>query len=109
MVYIRMLSALTGCRKTRSARAAENYLNDTESRPQNDEVFFRVWIVIVTNLLCWIPLCLCMFILWPKDKKPNKDCDNFEKLVNMYGDLSSATFCMVSFNSITKPYPYSMN
>ena len=110
IAYIRILAALTSCTCIVSAHNTENVNADMEtSRPQNDDVFFRISIVIATNLLCWIPLCLCMFILRPNVRKPNRNCDNFEKLVNKYKSLNLATFCMVSFNSIINPYVYSMN
>ena len=89
IAYIRMLSAITGCTCIASTNNTENVNADIEtSRPQNDNVFFRISIVIVTNLLCWIPLCLCMFILRPKVNKSNGDCDEYEKLVNIYRDIS---------------------
>ena len=110
VAYIRILAALTGCRKIKCTRAAQISPNNIEtSRPQNDDVFFRISIVIATNLLCWIPLCLCIFIFRPKDKKSYGDCDDFEKVVSIYRNVDLATFCMVSFNSIINPYLYSMN
>ena len=110
IAYIRILSAITGCTCVVCTHNIENVNAGIEtSRPQNDKVFFRISIVIVTNLLCWIPLCLCMFTLRPKVRKPNGDCDSIEKLVNIHRDISLATFCMVSLNSIINPYLYSMN
>ena len=110
IAYIRTLAALTSCTCVVSTHNTENVNADIEtSRPQNDKVFFRISIVIATNLLCWIPLCLCMLILRPILRKPNGDCDNFAKVMNMYRYLGLATFCMVSFNSIINPYLYSMN
>ena len=110
VAYIRMLWAITSCTCVVSTHNTENVNAGIEtSRPQNDKVFFRISIVIVTNLLCWIPLCLCMFILRPKVKKPNGDCDNFENFVNTHRNIGLATFCMVSINSIINPYLYSMN
>ena len=109
IAYIRILLAITSCTCVASTHGTENVNADMEtSRPQNDKVFFRISIVIVTNLLCWIPLCLCMFILRPKDYKCNGDCDNSAK-VDLYRNISLVTFCMVSINSIINPYLYSMN
>ena len=110
IAYIRILAAITGCTCDVSTRHTKNVNAGIEaSRPQNDKVFFRISIVIATNLLCWIPLCLFMFIVRPNVKKPNGDCDNCEKVVYIYGNVSSATFCMVLFNSIINPYLYSIN
>ena len=109
IAYIRMLLAITSCTCVVSTHGTENVNADMQTnRPQNDKVFFRISIVIVTNLLCWIPLCLCMFILRPKDYKCNGDYDNSAK-VDLYRNISLATFCMVSINSIINPYLYSMN
>ena len=110
IAYIRMLLAITSCTCVACTHDTENVNADIEtSRPQNDQVFFRISIVIVTNLLCWIPLCLFMFTVRPKVRKSSGDCDDYEKIVNMYRSLSLAAFCMVSINSIINPYLYSMN
>ena len=71
--------------------------------------FLRITIIIATNLLCWIPLCLSMFVIWSDVGSRTENCENSHNVLNVLSAISLATLCLVSCNSVINPYIYSMN
>jgi len=81
-----------------------NNNNDVRAA-ENNAVFKRISIIIFTDLMCWIPLCIASLILWHSRNNAKNRHDILKGLL----PLQTAMLILVSFNSILNPYIYSFH
>jgi len=67
-------------------------------------MFTRITFVVLTNLLCWIPLCIASLVIW---HFPRDFLRDGEQLFTAFIQLQMSTLFVVTFNSILNPYIYS--
>ena len=78
---------------------------------ENNEILRRLLFIIVTDFLCWIPICVTAFYFYLENSyhsfrksSEHKNCNiNFSTLV----DMSFAVLALMPINSVINPYLYS--
>ena len=71
---------------------------------ENREIFRRISIIMITDLMCWIPLCITSLIIW---KFSDIIIQNREDYLATIIPFQTATLILVPLNSIVNPYIYS--
>ena len=79
-----------GCRQRNAARLAENRT-----------LFTRISIIILTDIMCWIPVCITSLVIW------RFPVQNRKELIEIGIVLYGVTLFLVPLNSILNPYIYS--
>jgi len=79
--------------------------NDVRSA-ENNAVFKRISIIIFTDLMCWISLCIASLVLWHFSSNHSQNRRDF--LTNLLS-FQTAMLVLVSINSILNPYIYSFH
>ena len=82
-------------RKTNPVRSAENR-----------RMFKRLSFIVLTDLMCWIPLCITSLVVW---HFPSTIVQNWEELNARAFPFQITMLILVPFNSILNPYIYSCN
>ena len=68
--------------------------------PENQRLFRRISIVVATDLLCWLPICITSLLFWTSDEL-------FSSPVQSSIDFQTILIFVMSINSICNPYIYS--
>ena len=71
---------------------------------ENRKIFKRISFIVLTNLLCWIPLCIASLVVW---HYPTTIVHNFNALFSTWIPFPIVMLTIVPFNSILNPYIYS--
>ena len=79
-----------GCRQRNAARLAENRT-----------LFTRISIILLTDIMCWIPVCITSLVIW------RFPVQNRKELIEIGIVLYGVTLFLVPLNSILNPYIYS--
>ena len=87
-----------------------NLLTENSARNvENRQVFKRISLIVVTDLMCWIPLCIGLLTIWGLPFE-----EAFKLLGSSPEDYLTATFLIetvlliaVALNSVQNPYIYS--
>jgi len=72
---------------------------------ENKKIFKRISLVLITDLLCWIPLCLISLIIWCISSFKEIDLIRYVYEKGIFIDFSF--LILLSVNSILNPYLYS--
>ena len=67
---------------------------------ENRKVFWRISLIVATDLLLWIPLCIICFIAW-------KSFSHYSVFLKFHRNIQLAILCVVPLNSLINPYIYS--
>ena len=70
---------------------------------EDQKMFFLIFIVVITDLLCWIPLCALCFVFW-LELFNDIGSSIYEEL---YKNTEKAILWIVPLNSVLNPYIYS--
>ena len=68
---------------------------------ENREIFRRISIIVITDLICWIPLCITSLIIW---KISNATVISWEEYLAIAVPFQTATLILVPVNSVANPY-----
>ena len=71
---------------------------------ENRKIFKRISFIVLTNLLCWIPLCIASLVVW---HYPSTNVHNVNQLFSTLIPFQIVMLTMVPFNSLLNPYIYS--
>ena len=72
---------------------------------ENRKVFKRISFIVVTDLICWMPLCIASLIVW---HFPIFDTVNtLEEYLEIVIPFQITTLILIPFNSIINPFIYS--
>jgi len=78
--------------------------NNTSPRSkENKELICRITVIIVSNLVCWIPLCIAAIIIGHNPIATSNGVDFLHTLLS----IQTAMLFVVPFNSILNPHIYS--
>ena len=91
------------CEKVLSNAAFFHEANSLRTA-ENQEMFKRISFIVLTDLLCWIPLCIASLVIWRFPAKIHR-----EELLEIAIPFQITTSIVVPFNSILNPYIYSCN
>ena len=72
---------------------------------ENQKLFCRMFIVIVTDILCWIPLCVLFFVFW---FEPIEEIGK-PMFSHLHQNFQIAVLWIIPLNSILNPYIYSFH
>ena len=89
------------CRK--SERSTGNQETQSIRNNENQTMFQRIAFVVISDLLCWLPVCFLSLVLWNPDMLPWKHNEYLEVVIN----VQSAMIFLVPINSIINPFTYS--
>ena len=99
------------CKKCTICFSFNNLLHNTIVGPtnavrsvENRRIFKRITIVMITDAMCWIPLCIASLIVW---KFADVAVLDWEKYVAIAVPFQSALLVVVPLNSIVNPHIYS--
>ena len=110
IAYIVILYKVSGLKKIRKVLLAlakkrtlhntRHHFNDRRNE-ENKTMFIRIALIIITDLITWMPICLISlsFYEFPFREKPD-----FLRLHNM---IQVVVLILIPFNSIINPYIYS--
>ena len=81
--------------------------NKTPSKKdvENEKVLRRISIVVVTDIMCWLPLCLTSLTFWVPTNSP----DRSSIFLHTFVTIQSVMLIVIPFNSIVNPYIYSFH
>ena len=71
---------------------------------ENRRIFKRISIIMITNVMSWIPLCIASLIIW---KVADEAVLDWQKRRAIAVSFQSALLVVVPLNSIINPYIYS--
>ena len=71
---------------------------------ENKKLFRRISFIVITNLLCWIPLCIAALVI---SQLSIKDSNDGSYLLTTVLSFETAMMLLVPLNSILNPYIYS--
>ena len=99
------------CKKCRICFSFNNLLHNTNAGPantmrsvENRKIFKRISIIMITDVMCWIPLCITSLIIW---KFADVTAIDWEEHVVTAIPFQTALSVVVPLNSIVNPYIYS--
>ena len=78
---------------------------------ENNKIYLRLFLVIVTDFLCWVPICVTALYFYFKD--PYDSDGNSSEHVNCndkmstFYSMSVAVLVLIPINSVINPYLYS--
>ena len=80
---------------------------------ENESMFRRVFVIVFTDFVCWIPICLFSLLYFIKvHYLKNKGCEissQFCSDLDLYYTFQTAVCAIVPLNSVINPYIYSFN
>ena len=74
---------------------------------ENNKIYFHLFLVIVTDFLCWIPICVTAFYYYFSDHM-SSESENCE-MASTFFKMSCAVLVLMPINSVINPYLYSWN
>ena len=99
-------------------RPKSNKVFDSSMRKQsqrsfeNKNMFKRVVFVIVTDFLCWVPICLISMIFFIESSASDIQCSSRQHTctnLTLYHGIQIAIFYVIPINSSINPYVYSFH
>ena len=72
---------------------------------ENNKIYLQLFLVIATDFLCWIPICVTAFYYYFSDhmSSESKNCDR----ASAFFKMSCAVLILMPINSVINPYLYS--
>lgn len=88
--------------------------NVSKKRSQENEAMFRrVFVIVATDFVCWVPICLFSLIFFLKDSFTGAmDCHVSTQFcwdLKLYHAFQTTVCIVVPLNSVINPYIYSFN
>ena len=100
------ISALCCCYKERrlsSNASSGSTIHADLKDSENQTLFCRIAAIVLTDLICWVPLCVVFFLLW---------FDTAGQIHNMFSvvylRIQTLVLWMIGLNSTLNPYIYSI-
>ena len=95
---------LNCCSGKKSHNYAINTAPNAVRSAENREIFKRILIIAITDVMCWIPLCIASLTIW---KLSNATEPTWEENLTIAVPFQTSTLYLVSLNSLVNPYIYS--
>ena len=76
------------------------------SSAENRRMFKRILFIVLTDVMCWIPLCIASLVIWniPLNPETTKNLGDYLSYITPF---QITLLTLVPFNSILNPYIYS--
>ena len=75
---------------------------------ENRRMLKRISLIILTDIMCWIPLCIASLVLWNVPINP-ETIQNLGDYLKYKTPFQIVSLTVVPFNSILNPYIYSIH
>ena len=76
------------------------------SSAENRRMFKRISFIVLTDIMCWIPLCIASLVIWNVPLNP-ETIQNLGDYLRYITPFQIILLTVVPFNSILNPYIYS--
>ena len=73
---------------------------------ENRKMLKRISFIILTDIMCWIPLCIASLVLWNVPINP-ETIQNLRDYLSYITPFQIVSLTLIPFNSILNPYIYS--
>lgn len=110
VAYISIICIISGKQKTirflcQHTKKKDIYvvrqITNSKRNKENQKMFYRITVIIITDLITWLPICIISLIFYWHPKLPK--CEYLE----LYSTMQTLVLCAIPLNSIVNPYIYS--
>jgi len=105
IVHCKFCSFCFSCEKFFDINAVSQSSNNVRSA-ENRKMFKRISFIVLTDLLCWIPMCISSLVIWHFQ---NTIEQNLHDTLKVAIPFQTASLVLIPLNSILNPYIYSSN
>jgi len=78
--------------------------NNAERSAENRRIFKRIAIIVFTDLMCWIPLCMTTLVLYVSTNQHQEEFNTTDDV-----PFTLAALLLIPINSLFNPYIYSFH
>ena len=100
--YERILCAVVRCQKLPKKEERVHQNNQNNRNNENQRLLSRISMVVITDLVCWLPVCITSIVFWNPKMLPNG-----KEFLKLAIEVQIVKIFVIPINSIFNPFIYS--